>query len=238
VKRAAIDIGNTKIKTAIFSESGAIESIQYHDNLKSTIEHLHELKVESIICSSVAAESENELEQSNLQYHILNYKSKIPFKNNYQSPETLGTDRIAALAAAVHFHPNKNVLVFDIGTCMTIDFVDAQGNYNGGNISPGLNMRLKAMHHFTHRLPETQLDANNGLMGLTTREAIANGALHGLQFEIEGYIQKFASLYTDLTIVLCGGYTEYFDKQHKFEIFADQNFVLKGLYHLLLLNEK
>jgi type III pantothenate kinase len=238
VKRAAIDIGNTKIKTAIFSETGEILSIQLHDDLKSTIEYLHELKVKSVICSSVAAESEKELEQSDFQYHILNYKSKIPFNNLYQSPETLGTDRIAALAAAVQYHPKKNVLIFDIGTCMTIDFVDAHGNYNGGNISPGLNMRLQAMYHFTHRLPETKVEANNGLMGLTTKQAIANGALHGLQFEIEGYAQKFASLYTDLTIVLCGGYTEYFDKQHKFEIFADQNFVLKGLYHLLLLNEK
>lgn len=238
MKRAAIDIGNTKIKTAIFSEKGAIDSIQYHDDLKSTLEYLHQQKVESVICSSVAIESENELKTAEFQHHILNYQSNIPFKNHYHSPETLGSDRVAALAAAVHIFPNKNVLIFDIGTCMTIDFVDAHGNYNGGNISPGLNMRLQAMHHFTHRLPATNVDANKGLMGLNTQQAIANGALHGLQFEIEGYIQKFASLYTDLTIVLCGGYTEYFDKQHKFEIFADQNFVLKGLYHLLLLNEK
>jgi type III pantothenate kinase len=121
---------------------------------------------------------------------------------------------------------------------MTIDFLDTELNYYGGNISPGIDMRLKAMHQMTGRLPLVDLSEAAGEMGSSTKQAIANGVLIGMQHEIEGYINAYLSKYPNLQIVLCGGDYTHFDIPPKYKIFANENFVLEGLHALLLLNEK
>jgi type III pantothenate kinase len=142
------------------------------------------------------------------------------------------------MAAAATQYPNQACLVFDIGTCMTIDFLDPELNYQGGNISPGIELRLKAMHQMTGRLPLVNVDEASGEMGNSTHQAMANGVVIGMQHEIEGYIQFYTEKYQNLQTILCGGDHTHFVIPSKYKIFANENFVLEGLYALLLLNEK
>lgn len=235
MKRGVIDIGNTRIKAAVYSESGQMEEMSFFKDLSECLDWFRSHGIDSLIQASVAQAL---LEaQEGFRIHSLTYRSRLPFKNLYSSPQTLGVDRIAALAGAALRFPQTAVLIFDIGTCMTIDFLNPEGEYKGGNISPGADMRLKALHEMTSRLPLVETHEEKGLMGDDTRTAIANGVMRGMQFEIDGYIEKFAKVYPDLTIVLCGGNFDRFEIPHKYKIFAAQNFVLDGLYQLLLLNE-
>jgi type III pantothenate kinase len=234
--RGVIDIGNTRIKAAVFSSEGELVNKQYFNDLSSCYQWLKQENIYSVIVSSVAQGSTEEVE--GFEIHSLSYLSKLPFKNQYLSKETLGVDRIAALAAAATQFPNQACLIFDIGTCMTIDFLDPELNYYGGNISPGIDLRLKAMHQMTGRLPLIDLKDANFTMGSNTKEAMANGVLLGMQYEIEGYIQTFTEKYPNLQTVLCGGDHPHFVIPSKYKIFANENFVLEGLHALLLLNEK
>jgi type III pantothenate kinase len=234
--RGVIDIGNTRIKAAVFNSNGELMQKQYFDALSVCFEWLKKENIQNVIVSSVAQYTAEKLEGFNI--HNLSYLSKLPFKNHYLSKETLGVDRIAALAAAATQFPNQACLIFDIGTCMTIDFLDPELSYNGGNISPGIELRLKAMHQMTGRLPLVNLNEAAGEMGRSTRQAMANGVLTGMQHEIEGYINNYISKYLDLQIILCGGDYTHFDIPSKYKIFANENFVLEGLHALLLLNEK
>ena len=233
--RGIIDIGNTRIKAAIYNEKGEILEKQYFTEIDACGVWLKQNKVHQAIASSVSQVMAADLD---LQIHTLSYQSKLPFQNLYKSKETLGVDRLAAMAAAATQFPGQAVLVFDIGTCMTIDFLDAEACYFGGNISPGIHMRLRAMHEMTGRLPLVDLMDAKGSMGSSTKEAMANGVILGLQYEIEGYIQTYSAQYPHLQIVLCGGDHSHFVIPSKNKIFANENFVLEGLYALLLLNEK
>lgn len=233
--KGVIDIGNTRIKTAVFNHEAVLVEKAYFHTLINAIEWLNERQVTSLMSASVAQAILPQI--PGIKTYSLTYQSKLPFDNQYSSKETLGVDRIAAMAAAAIEFPNSAVLVFDIGTCMTVDLLHPDGTYNGGNISPGIEMRLKAMHNFTQRLPLATKEDVAEMLGHNTVSALANGVINGMQFEINGYIEHFKQLYPDLKIVLCGGDYSYFDKQHKYEIFAAPDFVLKGLYYLLILNE-
>jgi len=233
--KGVIDIGNTRIKTAVFNQQAELVEKAYFHTLINAIEWLNERNVSSLMSASVAQAILPQI--PGIKTYSLTYQSKLPFDNQYKSKETLGVDRIAAIAAAAIEFPNSPVLVFDIGTCMTVDLLHPNGIYNGGNISPGIEMRLKAMHNFTQRLPLATKEDVDDMLGHNTVSALANGVVNGMQFEIDGYIAHFKEQYPDLKIVLCGGDYSYFDKQHKYEIFAAPDFVLRGLYHLLILNE-
>jgi type III pantothenate kinase len=140
-----------------------------------------------------------------IPFGVLNEKSKLPFINLYKTPETLGRDRIAAVAAASVKFPKMPVLIFDIGTCMTIDFINESNEYMGGNISPGVNMRLKAMNLLTDKLPLSSKEYLTDFLGDSTLSALANGAVEGLCKEIDGYIVNFKLNYPKLKVVFCGG---------------------------------
>ena len=234
--RGVIDIGNTRIKAAAFNSIGELIRKQYFDDLNTCYQWFKQENIRSVIVSSVAQASTDQVE--GFEIHHLSYLSKLPFNNQYESKETLGVDRIAALAAAATQFPKQASLIFDIGTCMTIDFLDSELNYRGGNISPGIELRLKAMHQMTGRLPLVNANEAVGNMGNSTRQAMANGVLVGMQHEIEGYINNYVSKYPNLQIILCGGDYTHFDIPSKYKIFANENFVLEGLHALLLLNEK
>lgn len=234
--RGVIDIGNTRIKAAAFNSTGELIRKQYFDDLNACYQWFKQENIRSVIVSSVAQASTDQVE--GFEIHNLSYLSALPFNNHYESKETLGVDRIAALAAAATQFPNQASLIFDIGTCMTIDFLDRELNYSGGNISPGIELRLKAMHQMTGRLPLVNVNEAFGEMGNSTRQAMANGVLIGMQHEIEGYINNYISKYPDLQIILCGGDYTHFVIPSKYKIFANENFVLEGLHALLLLNEK
>jgi type III pantothenate kinase len=234
--RGVIDIGNTRIKAATFDTKGEIEKIDTFQIAQNAVDWLKKNHVDSIFVSSVSQQHSALDQTSNIQF--LTPESITPFRNLYKSKETLGLDRIAAMSAASVLYPKQAVLVFDIGTCMTIDLLLPDNSYKGGNISPGLEMRLNAMHTMTGRLPLAAKDMYMPLLGDSTHSAIATGAIQGMKYEIEGYLKEFSKKYPNLISIGCGGDFMYFDIPSKYKIFAAPNFVLYGLYHLLLLNEK
>ncbi len=233
MRKAAIDKGNTRCKVGIFSANGILENVEIVNNYNSAIAYLNTQNIEKAITNS-----EDDI-QTKPTFKLINfnYNFKLPFINKYQTPHTLGLDRIAAVAAVALNFKNQNTLVFNAGTCLTIEFLNDKNEYFGGNISPGLLMRLKAMNTFTQKLPLSTIENILPTMGNSTLSALANGAFYGMLHEMEGYINAYKCQYNQINIVLCGGDTLHFDKQLKTKIFALPNLVLEGLYQILLLNE-
>jgi type III pantothenate kinase len=236
MNRGVIDIGNTRIKAAVFNPEGLLLEKTICISPAEATDWMRSKGIVSVIAASVGQQILPG--ESGLNLISLTHESKLPFENLYERPETLGVDRIAAMAAAAHLYPGRAVLVFDIGTCMTIDLLQPDNIYKGGNISPGLDMRLKAMHQMTGRLPLVSHTEAVKTLGRSTHAAIASGAVSGMRHEIEGYIRSYSELYPGLVTVLCGGDHMHFEFPSENRIFADPNFVLQGLFHLLLLNEK
>ncbi|MBO5346445.1 MAG: type III pantothenate kinase [Paludibacteraceae bacterium] len=210
-----IDIGNTKTKVAVFDGEQLLKHVVIEYFNKNDIDVLvSQFKsFESVIISSVSVDEECRiaqlLEENGIKYCLLSYKLQLPFEIDYLTPETLGKDRIAALAGAYAVGGVGNYLVIDCGTCNTYDLL-VDEHFVGGNIAPGLQMRLDAMHYFTAALPQcsienVQLKMHNAQLGLTTHEAILNGAYWGVVHEINGYIEKYSEEYNDLKVILTGG---------------------------------
>lgn len=213
-----IDIGNTKTKAAVFDGERLVEHIVFEQFNKEDIVNLFSRfdLLKYVIVSSVNPEKERRiaqlLDEIDAKYHLLSYKSPLPFEIDYLTPETLGKDRIAALAGAYAITGKGNYLVIDCGTCNTYDLL-IDGHFVGGNIAPGIQMRLDAMHHFTAALPQCSIEngfepkqkMHNAQLGLTTREAILNGAYWGVINEINGYIEKYSKEYNNLKVILTGG---------------------------------
>lgn len=168
---------------------------------------------------------------------VLSHNTPLPFKIAYKCPDTLGPDRIALAAAAYERFPDKNVLVIDMGSCITYDLLTAQGVYLGGAISPGIRMRFKAMNAFTAKLPMAEPTDKTPLIGYDTESSLQSGVMNGVQAEIEGVIDRYASNYKDLTVLIGGGDNKYFDKRFKVNIFAASNLVLEGLRFIMEFNE-
>lgn len=161
----------------------------------------------------------------------------IPLKNLYGSASTLGSDRLAASIGSFSLYPNRNVLTIDAGTCIKYNFVNSGNEYIGGAISPGLAMRLKAMHKFTDRLPEIEPDYNyEKLTGQNTRESMLCGALLGAAAEVDEFINRYRLNSGNLTVVITGGDAPYLCKQLKNRIFAHPDIVLSGLNSILNYN--
>ena len=238
-----IDIGNTLTKVAVFSNNQIVFNNNY-DSL--TVNQLKDLLNRFNIASSILSEVknfENELEkilEQETKFIKLNQITKLPFNNKYTTPKTLGKDRIAVISAASKLFPNTNVLVIDIGTCITFDLIDSSNSYNGGAISPGLEMRLKALEHFTGKLPAIKIDKTEtpDLIGDSTENSIKSGVYYGVKAEIEGVINAYEEQYNELKIVITGGNAERFDIAAKNRIFADKFFVMKGLNEILKENAK
>jgi type III pantothenate kinase len=168
--------------------------------------------------------------------YVLTHTLPLPIINSYATPETLGVDRLASVCGARTLFPTEASLVIDSGTCITYDFIDADGVYKGGAIAPGLSMRLRAMHEFTARLPLVEVNENAILIGNSTVSCIQSGALNGMIAEIEGTISRYQVHYPQLRVILCGGDTHFFENNLKGTIFAVQNLVLRGLNSILLHN--
>jgi type III pantothenate kinase len=163
-------------------------------------------------------------------------------ENKYKSPATLGLDRLAGIIGARTLFPDKNCLVIDAGTCITYDAINKDGVYEGGSISPGLKMRLKAMHNFTRRLPEVELVEYDDWQGYDTKSAMLSGVLNGAIEEVKGFIEIYNSKYSKLHVILCGGDSIFFDNRLKNSIFAhalktEPNLVLIGLNEVIQQND-
>lgn len=233
-----IDIGNTQAKLVIFDEGTPVEMLLTNNK---TLEALDQLSVrtdigKAIVCSVAYITPEAERRLNELPFPVLRFRSTMPIpyvKNNYHTPQTLGSDRIAAVVGAAQQQPGRDLLVIDAGTCITYDFLDNQGQYWGGNISPGMHMRLKAMHEQTARLPLVDADGETPCIGYDTPTAIRSGAKEGIRYEIEGYIRHFQKKFPSLLVFLTGGDHFDFDSPIKNIIFADKFLVARGLNSIL-----
>ncbi len=236
-----IDIGNTVVKIAAFGANVQLIEVQYVSTQITPEWHtfISQYPIKRAIVSSVI-ELPNELQGylSSLSIPIIymNSETATPVINLYKTPKTLGCDRLAAVVGANYIYPDHDLLVIDAGTCITYDFVDANGCYHGGNISPGLDMRFKALHHFTGKLPMLESVEETSMLGQDTQSAIRAGVWRGIEYEIEGYISRMACKYPGLFIFLTGGNAFSFDDSVKSIIFADRFLVLKGLNRILNFN--
>ena len=236
-----IDIGNSLAKVALFDGYTFVKD--FHIEHEALCQLLSEKAVDetihAAIVSSVIPLSE-EIEQclERLPYPCLRMSSclKYPFSIAYHTPDTLGPDRLAAVAEAYAQQPNHDLLVIDMGTAITYDIVTADGIYLGGNISPGISMRLKALNHFTGKLPLVNKEGKRVPTGNTTETAIREGVLQGVVKEIEGYIREYTEKHPQLLVFLTGGDTFFLDNRVKNRTFADNLLVVKGLNRILMLN--
>ncbi len=237
-----IDVGNTRIKAAVFENDTLLEVVVFKaDDLLKKVDFLiNKYTIGKGIISSVKNISNNQLNQlhKKLSFLVLDASTKVPFKNLYKTPKTLGVDRIALVSNAVGKFHNKNVLVIDAGTCITYDFVSASQEYLGGAISLGIEMRYKALHNYTSKLPLLEKNVPVNFIGNTTEESIHSGVVNGVIREINGVIEQYERENTFLTLVLTGGDTYFLAKQLKSSIFANPNFVLEGLNTILIYNNK
>lgn len=188
----------------------------------------------AIICSvsSASAEVESRLSDSVKRFVRMDERTSTPVMNAYSS-DSVGMDRLAMAVGAHHEHPTKNNLVVCLGTCITYNFVQNTRTFRGGAISPGLNMRLRAMHEFTDKLPQVSLKGETLLLGYDTDTCMRSGAVFGIISEIDGMVNEFAAQYKDFNAVLTGGDMQYFEGKLKCEIFADPDIILKGLNIIL-----
>lgn len=236
-----IDVGNTKVKLAVFKEQKLVKKVSAtHKNFLSKIIKLQKdyQDIQHCIVSSVGKISDQDIEQLKNDYKllVLNSSTKTPFKNCYETPTTLGVDRIALVSASVNTYPDKNVLIIDAGTCITYDFITHNNDYLGGAISPGIKMRYKALHNLTANLPLLKTKPPKNLIGRSTSESMHSGIINGILKEIDGIVLEYEKKYQDLTVILTGGDTKFLSKQLKSSIFANSNFLLEGLNFILEYN--
>jgi len=235
------DIGNSSCKLA-FVEKGEVLSVYRLDLINAEEVSrimLENPTIDAAIISSVGMPAEQFAEYLlpfTSSLIIFNASTAIPLEVDYDSRATLGADRLAAAVGANFLHPKHNVLVVDFGTAITFDLVSHHAHFKGGNISPGLNTRFKALHHFTQRLPLLEAESSVPLLGKSTSEAIKAGVQKGIEFEIEGYIRCLLTQYSDLQILFTGGDAELFARTVKNNIFVDSFLVLKGLNRILEYN--
>ena len=236
-----VDIGNTRTKFAVFKDGELQELVYAQDRnefvvLPQLLEKYPELEKAILSATGEISEALYDRLNENLALIPLSHHLILPFKNEYKTPETLGLDRIALVAAAAKHYPETNVLVIDAGTCVTYDILEEDGTYKGGAISPGLRMRYEAMNEFTANLPKLEPEPADDYQGGSTAEAMHAGAFRGLIGEINGAIAESEERFANLTVILTGGDAQILRDHLKNGIFANSNFLLEGLDFLLELN--
>ena len=237
-----IDVGNSFIKLAVFNEGVLLKKLVADPKgFDTSLESIKQLfpSLNSAIVSAVGNFSEFNLQllKKNFYVHVLSAESKIPFVNKYETPHTLGVDRVALVSAAAYQYPTQNVLIIDAGSCITYDFLNNTNEYLGGAISPGISMRYKAMHTFTAKLPLLDITLPKSIIGTSTQSSMNVGVIQGVVNEIDGFIDLYKSQFSDLTTILTGGDLHFLRDSIKNDIFAHSNFLLEGLNHILEINK-
>jgi len=230
----AVDVGNTRIKAAVFEDNTLLESFVFLKTaLEKSIQNILE-KYKKIAHLVVASVSDVEKQafigfSEVVNIHFVSHNDNFPFVNCYETPQTLGIDRMVLAAGATLQYPHQNRLVIDAGTCVTYDFIDENDNYLGGAISTGLRLRYEALHNFTAKLPLLTLENPKHFIGKSTSESIHSGVVNGLVYEIDGFIEDFKAQNSKFIIILTGGDSEFLAKRLKNTIFANSNFLLESL---------
>ena len=236
-----VDIGNTLTKFFLYKKSQCIVEQKvvgslFIDIARSLIKNNPD--IEGLIYSDVSNHSGDFFENLSDQFQVIsvNAQMHLPFKNSYKSPYTLGSDRIVLVAAACKCYPKTNVLIIDLGSCITYDFLDSMNTYQGGAISPGFDIRYKALYQFTGNLPFLASEKVESFEGKSTEESIHAGVYFGILDEIKAKIEYYDHNYGSLTVILTGGDANKLPKTLKNSIFAHSNFLAEGMFHLLKLN--
>ncbi|HNP31869.1 MAG TPA: type III pantothenate kinase [Flavobacterium sp.] len=238
-----LDVGNTRIKAAVFEQTTLIELFIFSneeliDKTNSILDQFQ--KIKDLVVSSVGnIEKELFLSIKNkVEIHFITHESKFPFTNLYSTPTTLGIDRMVLASGAVLQYPNQNRLVIDAGTCITYDFIDENNNYHGGAISPGIRLRYESLHQQTAKLPLLTKKSPENFIGNSTQESIHSGVINGVILEIDGFIELYKAQYAKFIIILTGGDSDFLAVRLKNTIFANSNFLLESLNQTFQYNQK
>jgi type III pantothenate kinase len=238
-KYLCIDAGNTRSKAAVYAATGELQDFAYFNEDQG---HLlmdwcnHQQANFAILCTTGDRRWTLEDVKVSGTKMELSHELVLPIKLVYNTPETLGRDRIAAACGARYMFPDRNCLVISAGTCMTTDIVLKSGTYLGGNIAPGLRMRLQAMHQFTAKLPLAEPAWNDKSFGDSTIHALQNGACLGMRMEIDGIFQRARDAFGTVLIVMTGGDAAFLAEQAENQIFVAPDLVTQGLFQILALN--
>lgn len=231
-RNICFDFGNTRLKYALF-EGGEFKKLELlpDDSLASIEKIIEQYKPEKSILSSVINHNPAiELFLSeNTRFHKLTHTSSLPVTTPVGKPETIGADRLALVSAAVHLFPNQHNLVVGLGSCITFNFVNKLHQFLGGSISPGMEMRFKAMHEYTAKLPLVAANSIFPLIGYDTKTNLLSGVILGISCEIDGLIELYAKKYDNFNVLLTGGDMGFFVPHLKNKIFADPFLIYKGL---------
>ena len=236
----SIDLGNTYAKTGLFAEEKLVET-NWKLTYQELINYAQVVNPEQIMISSVSySEEQLQREFSTItpKIYLLKNTTPVPLTKLYDTPETLGADRVAATIGAKVLYPQSNCVVIDMGTCITYDLVDADDNFHGGIISPGVQMRFKAMNTFTKRLPLLEPEPIPTLIGKSTNHAMQSGVMNGLLAEINGLVEAYDKVLTNINVIFCGGDASYFANRIKYPNFVVPELVLIGLNRILEYNVK
>ena len=236
----SIDLGNTYAKTGLFEDSTLIET-NWKLTYSELIKYVQNVRPQRIMVSSVSHSEEQlrtEFSDITNEIYVLKSITPVPIKKLYDTPETLGADRVAAAVGARVLYPDKNCIVIDMGTCITYDLVGLDDNFYGGIISPGMRMRFKAMNTFTKRLPLLEPEPIPDLIGKSTTHAMQSGVMNGILSEINGFVEEYSKVLTNINVILCGGDATYFANRIKNPNFVIPELVLIGLNRILEYNVK
>ncbi|MDR2468906.1 MAG: type III pantothenate kinase [Tannerella sp.] len=237
-----IEQGNTAVKVAVYDGGKMLISSVYKVfGWSGILPFLEQYPLKNGILSSVTRlEKEwiDGLKERLDNFLVPDEWTKLPIEIRYRTPETLGKDRIAAATGANLLYPDRDVLVIDAGTAITYEMVEAPGVYVGGNISPGMTTRFRALHHFTEKLPLVWEQEDIPLLGTTTESAIQAGVVNGIVWEMDGYIDAVRKKYPNVFVILTGGHSFYFKERLRNAVFAAINLALDGLNRILEYNIK
>ena len=238
-----IDLGNTQTKAGVFSGRELIKKFVFDKNAAAEIKKLLAdfPEIKHSMVSSVINHSKEVVNFLQNKTHCIDFdiNTHLFFTIQYKTPETLGKDRIAAVAGAISLFPKKPLLVIDAGTCIKYNFVTAHEAFIGGAISPGIDMRFKALNVFTDRLPHLQIETDfTEIIGRSTNTSITSGVQQGVLFEVAGYIESFKKQNKEGVIVVTGGNLSFLVDGLKNSIFAAPDLILNGLNEILLQHNK
>ena len=245
-----VDQGNSRTKVALMTDEGKImKHLIYKSFSSADVERLFDLYdiTDSIISSVVDIEAAvvNTLHRRSQHFVLFDHMTPVPIINRYDTPQTLGQDRLAAAVGAKSLCPNENLLIIDAGSAITYDFVSAEGEYMGGNIAPGIKMRFTMLQRMTKKLPLVDAEENEliPLFGTNTRDAIAAGVIRGVAYEVKGYMRTLKEKMPHYQTFLTGGHAPYVlnnvrsSRNEKREIRFEKNLVLIGLNTILVYNK-
>ena len=247
MKSLLLDIGNTRTKVAISNNGDIVEQKMLGVDASAELAALCErYRIEGAIASVVGPMPDFKClipVDIYSRFHLLSHNSHLPITIDYDTPETLGMDRVAAVVGASVLCPDSPLVVVDAGSCITIDYLDATNHYRGGAILPGINMRFKAMNQFTAALPLVTLSddelrgaISTPMTGRSTRDSLVSGVCNAAIYEIEGFMRDYEKLSPGVKLFLTGGDAVFFANRLFFPNFANSNLLFMGLDKILEMN--